>query len=136
MTTPAKIKAIPKFKKFTYVDLFVSATARKNKIPNIPNEEQQKNLEIMLEFLNILKETTINDFSITSCFRSKELNDKIGGLKNSFHLQGLACDLTCKDLDQLVKLIRFQFANFKKGKNLFVKIYAERKFLHFHFLKV
>lgn len=123
----------PKFKKLEILDLVKSETARKNKLSNLPNDAETKNLEIMCEFLNILKIISIQDFEITSCFRSKELNKLIGGKSNSFHLLGLASDLTCKDLEQMEKLIRYAFVGFKKGKNLFTKIYKERNFMHFHF---
>ena len=36
-------------------------------------------------------------FKINSGFRTKEHNKKVGGVKSSSHLKGLACDISCVD---------------------------------------
>jgi len=36
-------------------------------------------------------------FIITSGLRTKEKNEKVGGVSNSAHLTGLACDLRCNN---------------------------------------
>lgn len=130
---PAKIKAQPKRKLFVLNDLLKSATAERLKISNEPSAHHEKNLLVMLRFLNILKLEAKQDFQITSCYRSPQLNKTVGGAKNSFHLAGLACDITCRDLEDFEKDIKTLFEKNKIGKNLWIKIYKERNFLHFQF---
>lgn len=36
-------------------------------------------------------------FKINSGYRTKERNKKVGGVKSSSHLKGLACDISCID---------------------------------------
>ncbi len=52
------------------------------------------------EFLTKLdKARAIADvpFKITSGYRSKETNKRVGGVSTSSHLKGLAADISCKD---------------------------------------
>ena len=51
-------------------------------------------------FLDMIDEArTIADipFKITSGYRTRKRNKKVGGVTNSSHLKGLACDIRCKD---------------------------------------
>lgn len=55
----------------------------------------------LIEKLQKLREVFGKTITITSGYRSEEHNAKVGGVKNSQHVQGLAADLTAKDLDAL-----------------------------------
>ena len=51
-------------------------------------------------FLSMLEEARIKanvPFKITSGYRTKEHNKKVGGVANSSHLKGLACDIRVVD---------------------------------------
>lgn len=44
-------------------------------------------------------------FKITSGYRSKETNKRVGGVSTSSHLKGLAADISCKDSSTRQKII-------------------------------
>lgn len=81
-------------KNFTLEEMCSSTTADIYKIKNEPNEEQKENLNILC---NKVLQPTRDDFGkpihVNSGFRSAELNKKVGGKVNSYHLQGKAADL-------------------------------------------
>lgn len=60
------------------------------------------------EFLTKLdKARAIADvpFKITSGYRSKETNKRVGGVSTSSHLKGLAADISCKDSTTRQKIV-------------------------------
>lgn len=77
-----------KLSEFTY-----SATARKYNIDNIPTEEAKKNINTLMEFLDGVREAWGSPIIVSSGYRCEELNDKVGGSKNSGHKYGWAGDL-------------------------------------------
>lgn len=60
---------------------------------------------------------------VNSGYRSKEVNEKVGGVKTSHHTMGLAADVTSKDFEGLKKAI---LAN----KNKFDQIGIAKNFVH------
>ncbi len=44
-------------------------------------------------------------FKITSGYRSKETNKRVGGVSTSSHLKGLAADISCKDSSTRQKIV-------------------------------
>jgi len=44
-------------------------------------------------------------FKITSGYRSKETNKRVGGVSTSSHLKGLAADISCKDSSTRQKIL-------------------------------
>lgn len=74
------------FKYFTVEELTYSDTAKKCNIENKPNEKQKISLRLLiLEVLDPLREAYGKEIFVNSGFRSEELNDKVGGVKNSHH---------------------------------------------------
>ena len=68
-------------------------------IKNIPNEQQVSNLEFLVkEVLQPLRDYLGKPVEITSGFRSKELNFKVGGSATSQHSKGEAADIKVKGL--------------------------------------
>ncbi len=80
---------------FTLHEFLYSDTALTRKIDNFPEDfwviDNIK--EKMLPVLNNLRVAWGGPLKITSGYRSKALNDAIGGVKNSLHLKGLAVDI-------------------------------------------
>jgi uncharacterized protein YcbK (DUF882 family) len=80
-------------KNFTIEELTFSATANSECIDNTPNDTQIGNLKQLA--VNVLQ--PIRDkfgvVKINSGFRSRELNDIIGGVKTSQHCLGEAADI-------------------------------------------
>jgi len=79
------------------------------------------------EFLTKLdKARAIADvpFKITSGYRSKETNKRVGGVSTSSHLKGLAADISCKDSSTRQKIVN---ALIKAG---FTRIGIADTFIH------
>lgn len=85
---------------FTIVDLIRSTTAERLKIDNQPNDEVREELELTVCKVNLISliahayGTTIR---VTSGYRCKRLNQAVGGVKTSLHMQGRAVDFVVSD---------------------------------------
>jgi hypothetical protein len=90
------------------VEVTRSDYAKKNGINNMPNPEHTENL---IELANKIFEPIRNHFNkpihISSGYRSKELNAKIGGAKNSQHTVGQAIDIDQGDRKQNIEIFDF-----------------------------
>lgn len=76
-------------------------------IPNIPNSEVLENLDLLID--NILDPVRFiygEVIIVDSCFRSEELNKRMGGGEKSQHLLGQAADIHPfhRDEDKLIRL--------------------------------
>ena len=92
---------------FTIEELCASATAKAKGIDNKPNVQQVINLVYLAAYvLEPLRVAMGEPIKISSGFRCRELNAKVGGVYNSQHVKGQAADL-CIDGD------------LKKGKKWF-----------------
>lgn len=81
-------------KYFSLEELCKSDTATARGIDNTPNEEVKANLEALIDnVLDPLREAYGKPIYVNSGYRSPELNKAVGGVSNSFHLQGYACDI-------------------------------------------
>ena len=84
---------------FTIEELYASSTATKLGINNKPNVQHVINLVYLAAFvLEPLRVAMNEPIKISSGFRSRELNAKVGGVYNSQHCKGQAADL-CIDGD-------------------------------------
>lgn len=74
---------------------------------NVPNDVQIKNLKLLVEkVLDPAREELKAPIRITSGFRTKEINEIIGGAKNSQHVNGQAADLVCYDNKKLFLILQ------------------------------
>ena len=89
-------------KYFTMNELTASATAKRFGIPNVPTWREAENLRLLVEnVLDPLREAWGAPIIVTSGFRSKMLNEMVGGAANSQHTTGMAADIrTLSDLPQ------------------------------------
>lgn len=79
---------------FTLFELTYSDTASKLGIKNLPTQEEIKNLGLLVQnVLQPLRDMLGKPIIITSGFRNKLLNQKVGGANNSQHLFGQAADI-------------------------------------------
>ena len=99
-----------------------STKAKENNIDNTPTEDEIiNNLNHTLQRLNAIREGYGKPIIISSGYRCTELNELVGGAKDSKHLTGLAVDLKWdKDLVEYIidnfsfdKLIREKSGNVK-----------------------
>ena len=76
-------------------------------IPNVPSAEEIANLkELVVNVLQPAREIYGKPITVTSGFRSKEVNAHVGGAVNSQHTKGEAVDITCDDNSELFDIIR------------------------------
>ena len=97
------------FEYFKWEEIIRSNTADKYKIDNTPTDDVVNNLEHTLQALNEIRKGYGKPIIITSGYRCKELNAKVGGKPNSKHLKGLAVDLKWDDnlIDFIIKNCQF-----------------------------
>lgn len=73
---------------FNLKEMLYSYTAYKNNIDNTPTEEIKEHLEILMEFLDKVRYAWKSAIKVSSGYRCPELNEMVGGVKNSSHLYG------------------------------------------------
>jgi uncharacterized protein YcbK (DUF882 family) len=80
-----------------------------------PNNEVLKNLTELAKNLEVIRKHLGQPIKITSGFRSKEHNKKIGGALNSFHVLGMAADIQLEKIkpEEVAKAIELLI---KEGK--------------------
>lgn len=98
-------------KNFTYEELTHSATAKRLKINNTPNNEEKGKLKKLAEtILQPIREKYGRPIVVTSGFRCVKLNLAVGGVKSSQHCKGEAADIrsvsdSVKDNKELFDLV-------------------------------
>lgn len=92
---------------FTIVDLIRSTTAERLKIENQPSDEVRKELEITackVNLISLMAHMCGATIRVTSGYRCKRLNQAVGGVSNSLHMQGRAVDFVVSDTESKHKL--------------------------------
>ena len=78
---------------FSYAEMIYSETASRQGLDNEPDAATTENLKLLC---GVLEEVRVicgdNPITITSGYRSPEVNAAIGGSTNSAHMSGLAAD--------------------------------------------
>lgn len=75
-------------------------------LPNEPDIESIINLHrLVIYVLQPVRNHFNKPIIITSGFRSKEVNEAVGGKSNSQHLTGNACDFVCADMPKVYQYI-------------------------------
>lgn len=92
---------------FKLVEFTRSATAQARHIDNTPNEEQIKNIKFLCD--NVLEplRQQFGPIIIGSGFRCPALNTAVGGVKNSQHKTGEACDIHLPSIEVGKKYFEF-----------------------------
>ena len=120
---------------FSLGEFVRSSTAQRMGIDNTPDAEAIENLRnLCTKVLEPLREHLGQPVVITSGFRSKRLNEVVGGVKNSQHLRGEAADLMVEGEKQARDWIRWMmdFLEFdqlileKKSKKVWVHVSLKR----------
>ena len=82
-------------KYFTIKELCKSSTAIQKGIDNTPNSEIVNNLKKLVEYiLDPLRERYGKPIHVNSGYRCPALNKAVNGSKTSYHMTGLAADIT------------------------------------------
>ena len=82
-------------KNFTLEELTFSQTAFNKNINNQPTPDVVRNLRVLALNLQILRSYIKRPITITSGYRSPTLNEAVGGVRESHHLEGYAADIVC-----------------------------------------
>lgn len=92
-------------KYFTIKELCESSIAKEHKINNSPNSVIKRHLTLLVKFiLDPLREKYGKPITVSSGYRCEELNELVGGAKNSQHKKGLAADITTGSISKNKKL--------------------------------
>lgn len=95
-------------KYFTLYELCKSDTAKKQNIDNFPTWEVVDNLKrIVEEILDPLREWYKKPINVNSGYRSQKLNKAVGGVNNSFHLNGCGVDIDTNSTEENKKLFEY-----------------------------
>lgn len=98
---------------FSLEEMLRSDTAIRCGIVNRPKTKQEEttvveNLRALCrEVLQPLRDHLGRPVVISSGYRCRELNEKVGGAKNSQHMRGEAADIRVKDSRELTETMRF-----------------------------
>jgi|ADGO01.1.fsa_nt_gi Uncharacterized protein conserved in bacteria len=93
-------------------------------------DEYMNNVRLLAVNLQVLRDHIGEPIHVNSGYRSPDYNKKVGGKKNSYHLKGMAADITCKSKSpkQLAAIIEKLIAD-RKMKQGGIGIYAG--FIHY-----
>lgn len=85
---------------------FTEMTKTDSGLDNIPdNMNVIRNLVRLSEFLQIIRNELQLPIIVNSGYRSKEVNESVGGVSSSYHVKGLAADIRCSDMDKLLTIL-------------------------------
>lgn len=91
-----------KITNFTFNELIKTDTG----LDNMPNDMNViKNLCRLADFLQTIRNELHLPIIITSGYRSKEVNEAVGCASSSYHVNGLAVDIKCSDMDKLLSVL-------------------------------
>ena len=87
---------------FTFTEMTKTDTG----LDNMPNDMNViRNLVRLSEFLQIIRNELHLPIIVNSGYRSKEVNESVGGVSSSYHCKGLAADIKCADMDKLLAVL-------------------------------
>ena len=93
-------------KHFSLSEFVRSETAEKLGIDNTPPEPTLKNIKVLAEGLEKIRAILDVPMLISSGYRSKELNRKVGGVDNSDHRTGYAADFVAPKFGSVEKICK------------------------------
>lgn len=92
---------------FTLEEMVKSRTAEKYRIDNTPGANEIANLRVLCK--KILEPARLKmgiPITVTSGYRSLQVNKAVGGVRGSLHLIGKAADITCSDNARLYEVLQ------------------------------
>ena len=111
---------------FTFNELIKTDTG----LDNMPNDMNIiKNLCRLAAFLQTIRNELHLPIIVNSAYRSKEVNEAVGGVSSSYHVKGLAADIKCADMDKLLAVLHSHLMDidqliiyFNKNSQLFYHV--------------
>ena len=87
---------------FTFKELVKT----ESRLDNMPNDMNVIcNLCRLASFLQTIRNELHLPIIVTAGYRSKEVNEAVGGVLSSYHIKGLAADIKCEDMDKLLTVL-------------------------------
>ena len=83
---------------FSLEELTFSQVASRRGLDNTPSDKVKDNLERLAFFLEQVRKVFNKPFLISSGYRSREVNEAVGGSKTSQHCDGCAADFNVKGM--------------------------------------
>lgn len=83
---------------FSLEELTFSQVASRRGLNNTPSEKVKDNLERLAFFLEQVRKLFNKPLLISSGYRSREVNEAVGGSKTSQHCEGCAADFNVKGM--------------------------------------
>jgi hypothetical protein len=104
----------------------VSQAAARTGTPNIPDSQKVQNLKrLCLELLEPIREIVGSPITITSGYRSPQVNGMVGGSLSSAHLKGFAADINAHSFGSSRKLATLLVEQFKERGIAFDQLILE-----------
>ena len=120
-------------KYFSLGEFSHSDTAVSLGINNTIPEECEANIEHLVHcVLDPLREHWGLPIRVTSGYRCPELNDEVGGVEGSYHMDGCAADITATDPARNVELMSLIRAMHLTGKLALTECYLGPKARYIH----
>ena len=123
-------------KNFELDEFLHSDLADKKNISNLPSKTEEKEVYENLQKLAIAMQALRDEFGrpifISSGFRSKKLNELVGGVESSHHRLGLACDFYISNISSNRALVEHISTILLSQKIRFDQIimYPKESFIH------
>lgn len=100
-------------------------------LDNTPNAEEEARLETLAAFMEKVRAILgSHPISVDSAFRSEAVNNAVGGVSNSAHRLGYACDFVCPDYGSPYEVCLALDAAQKAGKIEFDQLIQEGTWTH------
>lgn len=116
---------------FTAREALSSSTAKKYKIKNVAKGGDRENIYYAARRMDQVRKVLKEPIYVSSWYRCKKVNKKVGGSKTSGHLDGLAVDFRVKSNPKYV------YSKLKRGKVSYDQLiyYPYQRRLHIGFKK-
>lgn len=112
---------------FTLEELTTTGTG----IPNTPNAAEKDRLRALAAFMEKVRTVLGNNsISVNSAFRSEAVNNAVGGVPNSAHRLGYACDFVCPSFGSPLEVCRALDAAGTAGTIVFDQLIQEGTWTH------
>lgn len=117
------------FSHFSVNEIF-SQNDKDEMIEILSNQIISENMFCLLNLLEDIRTLFFDEpIYITSFYRNKKHNKKVGGVANSYHLLGAAVDVTCSDIPALLSELS-DFSSYIKYIH-----YPDKNFVHIQLKK-
>lgn len=107
-----------------------SNTARTFELDNSVPAKLKSYVSYGFRLLNLIRHYSPVPFTVSSFYRSSELNKLVGGVPGSSHVKGLAFDIVSKNLDDLLVLSLYISKNAKFFGITYFEINPKKLYIH------